>query len=106
MSLRGWLSSIFPRPVPIAERPDGVPVEQWPPWKQFPGSGPAEAPVRQGDGERYWVYEWSPFWEPLPPDQKLAYLSAHAAPPNWFHWLKPGGGRDQFDAIAQKLRQP
>jgi len=71
-------------------------IEDRPPWLEFPNDPPFALPVNQGDGEGYWFYEWTPFWNSLTPDQKLRYLREHHAPAEWFEWLKPGGGQERF----------
>jgi hypothetical protein len=67
-----------------------------PPWLEFPNDPPFALPVNQGDGEGYWFYEWTPFWNSLSADDKLIYLRAHHAPEEWFEWLKPGGEEEKF----------
>jgi hypothetical protein len=77
-------------------------IEDRPPWREFPNHPPFALPVNQGDGEGYWFYEWTPFWNGLSAESKLKYLREHNAPGEWFEWLKPGGGQEEFRRQADQ----
>lgn len=61
--------------------------EPRPPWLTFPGSIPESAAWRQGEGERYFLQVWKPFWNTLGIADRRIFLDRWQAPVHWRSWL-------------------
>ncbi len=54
-----------------------------PPWRAFPAYNPETSGWRQGNGEHWLLYAWSPFWKGLSLEEREHYLQRWDAPLDW-----------------------
>ncbi len=60
-----------------------------PPWHEYPGSEPSWGGWRQGTGEAWLRDVWLPFWKPLSPEGRDAYLARWPPPDDeWSYYVK------------------